>query len=179
MNNYANEPHEIGWDDEVSNDSGAYIILEEGDYNFTVTSFERGRFPGSAKIKPCNMATLMLAVETDEGTANVKHDIILYTTLEWKLCAFLRAIGQKKEGEAIRPRWNEMVGAVGRAHFKPRYYTKNDGSMGTANNVERFYDYDPAFFAPNQASNPPPTPAAGQWTADAQTAPTPWERGKF
>ena len=48
MSEYINDAHEIGWDDEISNDGGQYIILEEGDYNVTVSTFERARFPGSA-----------------------------------------------------------------------------------------------------------------------------------
>lgn len=166
MSDYTNNvPHELGWDDEIVNDSGSYLLLEEGDYNFTVTGFERARFPGSAKIPPCNKAVLTLTVEADEGTASVKYDLILYSTMEWKLSEFFRAIGQKKHGEPLRPRWNELVGSRGRAHFKPRVYTKKDGSEGKANDVEKFYDYDPA--------------AMGGGWSDAGDVSTPWDAGKF
>lgn len=127
MSEYVSTPHELGWDDEISNDSGSFVLLEEGDYEFTVTAFERARFPGSTKIPPCNKAVLTLAVESEQGTANVKYDLILYSTLEWKLSEFFRAIGQKKHGEPLRPRWNEVVGSRGRAHFRPRTYTRKIG----------------------------------------------------
>ena len=39
--------------------------------------------------------------------------------------------------------WNSVVGSRGRAHFKPRSYTK-DGQTRTVNDVDRFYDYDPS-----------------------------------
>lgn len=177
MDNYNNQnaAHEIGWEDEISNENGQYILLEEGDYNFTVTGFERGRFPGSAKIPACNKASLTLGVETPDGPASVKYDLILWSTLEWKLSEFFRAIGQKKSGEAFTPRWNNVIGAQGRARFKPRNYEKKDGTTGEANNVVKFYDYDPAFFggarsaaqtptAPVQTTMPLPAgPSAGAW----------------
>lgn len=140
MSDYQNAAHEIGWDDPISADGEQFITLEEGDYDFTVTGFERGRFPGSAKIPACNKAVLTLTVSTVEGTANVKYDLILWSSLEWKISAFFRAIGQKKNGEAFVPRWNQVVGAGGRAHFKPRKYTNKDGEERTANDVASFYD---------------------------------------
>lgn len=168
MSEFNNTAHEIGWDDEISSDSGQYILLEEGDYNFTVTAFERGRFPGSAKIPPCNKATLTLAVDTAEGTASVRYDLILWSSLEWKISEFFRAIGQKKHGEKFRPQWNAVIGAKGRGRFKPRMYTKKDGSEGQSNDVVKFYDFDPTLTG--QATVQAPT---GQPTASA-----PWA-GKF
>ena len=166
MSDYPNTPHELGWDDEITNDSGR-ILLDEGDYQFTVTAFERARFPGSAKIPPCNKAVLTLSVECPGGPAPVKYDLILYSTMEWKLSEFFRAIGQKKHGEPLRPRWNELVGSRGRGHFKPRTYTKKDGSEGKANDVEKFYDYDPAAMTSGDG-----------WT-DAGNVPTPWDSEAF
>ncbi len=166
MNDYMNVPHELGWEDEIRSDSGNYVLLEEGDYEFTVTAFERGRFPGSAKIPPCNKAMLSLSVDTPAGTATVKYDLILYSSMEWKLSEFFRAIGQKKHGEPLRPRWNELIGSRGRGRFKTRTYTKKDGSEGKANDVERLYDYEPAAMG------------AGGWT-DAGSMTTPWDQGAF
>ena len=48
---------ELGWDDEVAKGE-EYIILPEGDYDFVIESFERGRVAGSDKIAPCNKAIL-------------------------------------------------------------------------------------------------------------------------
>ena len=38
--------------------------------------------------------------------------------------------------------WSKVLGARGRAHFKPRTYTSN-GSEHTTNSVDRYYDFDP------------------------------------
>jgi len=172
MSEYTSAPHELGWDDEITSDSGGFVLLEEGDYDFTVTAFERGRFPGSQKLPACSKATLTLAVETAAGTASIRHDLILYSTLEWKISEFFRAIGQKKHGEPLRPRWGEVVGSRGRAHFKPRTYTKKDGTEGKANDVDRFYDFD------EEAARTAPQWKQETVTGSRQPA-TPWDAGKF
>ena len=46
----------MDWDDAIESDGQEYVLLEEGDYNFQVVDFERGRFPGSAKIPPRSYA---------------------------------------------------------------------------------------------------------------------------
>lgn len=135
------------WDDEIVNDDQEFIILDKGDYNFTVTGFERGHFPGSAKMSPCNKAILTLSVNTDNGTATAKVDLIMNKVMEWKLSEFFRCIGQKKHGEKLKPRWNEVIGSQGRAHFAPREYTsKTTGNTGLVNDVTTFHDYDPKYF---------------------------------
>ncbi len=136
----------LDWDDTIENDGQEFIILPEGDYNFTVTDFERGRFPGGPKVPPCNKASLTLQVKTDDGIANVRTDLLLYRSLEWRISAFFRCIGQKKHGERLTMNWNKVVGSKGRAHFKPRNYTDKDGNDRQANDVDRFYDYDEKFF---------------------------------
>lgn len=133
----------LDWDSEIENDgSGEILILEEGDYTFKVREFTRGRFPGSAKIKPCPKASFVLEVETDKGTALCFEDLILSTSLEWKLSAFFRSIGLKKHGEKLKPRWDKVLGAVGRAHFKPAVYTNKNGEERKKNTLVRYIDGD-------------------------------------
>ena len=137
----------MDWGDVIESDGQEFVILEEGDYNFTVTDFERGRFPGSAKIPACNKAALTLQVKTADGKiATVKFDLILYRSLEWRISSFFRCIGQKKHDERLVMDWTTVVGARGRARFKPRSYTNRDGEERQVNDVDHFYDYDPAFF---------------------------------
>lgn len=133
----------MDWDDTLESDGKEFIVLPEGDYTFTVTDFERGRYPGSAKIPPCNKASLVLEVKTEDGIAHVRTDLILYRSLEWKISSFFRSIGQKQKGERLVMNWNRVVGSVGRAHIKPRNYTDRDGNERTANDVDRYLDYDP------------------------------------
>lgn len=136
----------MDWGDSIENEGQELITLEEGDYVFKVTNFERGRYIGSAKIPPCNKAIITVQVITDKGTAICKFDLVLYRTLEWKLCSFFRSIGQKKHGEKLAMDWSKVLGSVGKAHFKPRSYTNQHGDEKTVNDIDHFIDYDPEFF---------------------------------
>ena len=138
----------MDWNDSIETDGLEFPNLPEGDYNFTVTGFERGRFPGSAKMPPCNKAALTLRVETADGTVNVRTDLILNRLVEFRVCAFFRCIGQKKAGERLVMDWNKIVGSRGRAHFKPRSYIDRNGNERQVNDVDRFYDYDERNFLP-------------------------------
>ena len=146
MADYQNNNMFLDWDDAIESDGQEFVILEEGDYNFTVTDFERGRFPGGTKIPPCNKAALTLQVKTPDGVAICRTDLLLYKTMEWKLSAFFRCIGQKKHGERLVMDWNRVIGSRGRAHFKPRAYTDRDGNERQANDLDRFYDWDEKYF---------------------------------
>lgn len=138
--------HVIGWDDEVVNDGSEFIYLEEGDYDFTVESYDRGTFKGSAKIPQCPKLELKLKVQTPQGSTTVNYDLIMWSTLEWKYSEFLRAIGMKKHGEKAKIDWSRLTGARGRGRFYTRTYKKQDGSEGKTNDVRRMYDYeDPAW----------------------------------
>ena len=132
------------WDDVIENDGQEFVLLPDGDYLFEVVDFERGRFPGGPKIPACNKATVTLLVRTPDGIARVRTDLLLYRTLEWKISSFFRSIGQKKHGEKTVMNWNKVVGSRGKAHFKPRSYTK-DGQERQVNDVDRFIDYDPSY----------------------------------
>lgn len=144
----------MDWTDSIENEGQEYITLDEGDYVFKVIKFERGRFPGSTKIPPCNKAIITVEVQTEKGIAIAKFDLILYRTLEWKLCSFFRSIGKKKHGEKLVMDWNKVLNSVGKAHFKPRSYTNQYGDEKVINDIEKFIDYDEEFFKDYQAELP-------------------------
>ena len=139
----ANDPNVMSWDDVLENDGQEFIVLPEGDYTYTVTGLERGQFPGGPKIPPCPKATITLTIDNDQGAATARVDLLLYRTVEWKISAFFRSIGRKKQGEKITMNWNQVLNARGRAHFRPREYQK-DGQTHQVNDVVRFFDFDPS-----------------------------------
>ena len=138
----------MDWNDAIEEDGQEFILLPEGDYNFKVTNFERGRFPGGPKVPACNKASITVQVDAKDGLAIVKFDLLLYRSLEWRISAFFRCIGQKKHGEKLTMDWNKVIGSNGRAHFKQRSYTNNQGEEKFTNDIDRFIDYNEEFFEP-------------------------------
>ena len=62
----------MDWNDVIEDDGQEFVLLPEGDYNFVVTNFERGRFPGSAKIPATNKATISIQIFSKSGVASFK-----------------------------------------------------------------------------------------------------------
>lgn len=131
---------ELGWDDEISQES-EFVILPEGDYDFEVISFERSRSNGSDKLPPSNMAILNIRVTNGKDSTTVKEYLVLHTKMEWKLSQFFRSIGQKKQGEAVHMNWNAVPGARGRCKVVVEKYTNDKGEQKESNRIAKFYDY--------------------------------------
>lgn len=154
---------ELGWDDEISRESD-FTIIPEGDYDFTVTGFERGRYDGSDKLPPCNMAIVTLAVTLSDGTpATLKHRLFLHTRCEGLLSAFFTGIGLKRRGEPLRMNWNAVPGAHGRCKITVRSWKGKNGEDMQSNDIKKFYD-------PFENSSAPATSANGYAPAGAPSA---------
>ncbi|EOR24997.1 phage protein [Niallia nealsonii AAU1] len=150
-----NQERELSWDDEIEKDGSDFIVLPEGDYDFTVTKFERARFAGSAKMPPCNQAKLELTVHSPEhGDVIIFHNLFLHTKTEGLLSAFFAGIGQKKKGEKLRMNWNTVIGSKGKLKLEINKFIGNDGNEKTNNQVKKFYPYEEVFGQqPNQQPN--------------------------
>lgn len=161
MSDYNNtQGFELGWDDEIENDSPDYITLPEGEYDFTVTGFDRGRFqPGpNSKLPPCNMAVLTIELRTPDGICvPVKDKLYLHSSTEGFLCEFFTSIGQRRHGERIRMNWGAVTGSKGRAKVGVRTYQK-DGEERTINEIKKYLE--PAE-SPAAASQPAPAQNGG------------------
>ena len=136
----------MNWDSEIELDEPEYSLLPEGDYVGIITNFERKRFPGSAKLEPCNMAEIYMKALVGSESFPVQFNVILNRKLEWKVSGFFRAIGQKKSGEKLTMDWSCVVGSFIKIHISHRKYQGKDGEEHTAINVDKFYDYDPENF---------------------------------
>ena len=147
---------ELDWGDSIEHDSPEFILLEEGEYTFTVDHFEKDRHPGSEKLPPCNKAVLYLNVETPNGTATVRHNLFLHTRTEGMVCAFFTAIGQRQHGQRVTMNWAAVPGAQGRAKIGVREYNGKK-----YNEVKRFLE-PAAAVAPAPGAYQPAQPAYPQ-----------------
>lgn len=130
---------ELQWDDVIERDASEFVLLQEGDYDFTVESFDRARHNGSEKLPPCNKAVLKLRIDSDQGTAYINHNLFLHTITEGMLSAFFACIGQKKKGEPLRMDWGRVPGSIGRAKVGIHTYKNKDGEDRRSNEIKRFY----------------------------------------
>lgn len=133
-----NDDYELSWDSVISKES-EFELLPAGNYNFVVTGMERGRFPGSEKMKACPTAVLSLKLTGEDGaTGTVTDTLYLSSKAEWRLSQFFTAIGQKKKGEDLRPNWNTVTGSNGKLELSVNEYTKKDGTTGKSNRVGKY-----------------------------------------
>jgi hypothetical protein len=130
MNNYQNTA--LDWNSEIQNDD-QFVILNPGEYDFTITGFERGYFDGSDKIEPCNKAVITITVNSPQGVVDVDSQLLLSTKMEWKLSQFFTAIGRKKKGEKLVMNWDNLIGLKGRVDIGNRKHNGN-----TYNDVKRW-----------------------------------------
>ncbi len=146
QNQYGMQPqeHELDWESEIVNDAQEFILLEDGDYNFTVMAVERGRFNGSDKMPACNVAKVKLKIENPIGEVTLVHQLMLHSKVDWKLAEFFVSIGLKKKGEPFRMTWN-IAGYTGKCRIGKRIYNNN-----TYNEVKKFYSPEELQTAPQQ-----------------------------
>lgn len=142
-----NEGYELGWESTIEKDND-FVLLPAGDYDFEVMTYERARHGGSDKIPPCNKAIVHIKVSSPEGSTTIKHQLLLYSSLEWKLCEFFTAIGKRKKGEKLKMDFNGAIGCKGRCKVGTRKWLSNNGQEMEGNQIETFYEPDEAVAAP-------------------------------
>ncbi|MGI6691186.1 MAG: DUF669 domain-containing protein [Christensenellales bacterium] len=130
---------EMNWDSTIQNDS-TFELLPEGDYDFVIKSFERGRHDGSAKLPPCHKAVLTIEVDNGEKSGTLTHNLFLHTSVEGILCQFFIGIGQRKHGQPLKMDWSKVIGARGRCKVSIRKWTGNDGQERESNQINKFYE---------------------------------------
>lgn len=142
--NINNNGYELDWDSEITSDEGEFTLLNEGDYPFEVVGFERSRSSGNGKLPACNMASIKLSVSDPKSgdTTTILENLVLHSSLEWKISQFFRSIGLKKHGEPLRPQWNNIIGKKGRCHVIIDTFIGRDKEEKKTNRISKFLDPD-------------------------------------
>ena len=141
---YYSNDQEMSWESEIQQDE--HSLIKEGDYNGVVINYERAYHNGSERMPPCKKAVVTIRLDTEEGPRDFETTLFLHKKTEWVLSGFFRAIGLKKHGERLKMDWSKVKGSKLRVHMGIRTYKGRDGEEHTANNIDRYYDYDPSFF---------------------------------
>lgn len=164
----AEEVRAIGWDEEITVEKEPeFVLLEPGEYNFTVTSFERGHYDGSSKLPTCSVAKLALKCSNGIQETTVFVNLFLVSNQKWKLTHFFKSCrliaADMPEGVNYAMPWSRVIGAQGRVLIKNREYNGKQ-----YNEVEKFlYDNPataatvPAYVTAPSVPAPAPAPATG------------------
>ena len=165
---------EYGWEDEISDEGSEFVLLPEGDYDFTVSKIERGRHPGSEKLPACNKAIVTLTVWGQDDCIDITENFMLCNKMEWKLSQFFLSLGMKKHGEPLRMNWTGAVGKKGKCHVYVDNYKNKNGEDRQSNKIKKYYAYD------EQVQTVQPNAQQTYNTQYAQPAAAPtWKAGQF
>jgi hypothetical protein len=165
---------EYGWEDTIENEGSEFVLLPEGDYDFTVTKIERTRHNGSEKMPACNMAKVTVTVWGQQDKIEIVENLFLCNKMEWKLSQFFLSIGLKKHGEPLRMNWTAAQGRQGKCHvYVDNFKDKKSGEDRQSNKIKKFYAYDEQIetLSPKGNTTQQPyqqtyqQPAAGGWKA--------------
>ena len=141
MANYNDTGRELGWEDEIENEGSPRLVLETGEYPFTVQRLERARYAGSEKMPPCPQAIVHLEVTApDGGKVPLAVNLFLHSRFEWKLCQFFTCLGLRQHGEKLRMNWLSVTGRGGRCKIVKRTYQDRSGVRRETNDVDAFLD---------------------------------------
>lgn len=127
------EDMNLDWDSPISAEEKEFSIAPEGEYNFTVTSFER-----TMSSKGSKMAKLTLGIETDQGVLPIFDYLVLTTKMEWKLSQFFECIGLKEKGVPLKSMpWDKVMGSEGRARVVIEEH-EYKGEMRKSNKIGKY-----------------------------------------
>ncbi|MBR1561604.1 MAG: DUF669 domain-containing protein [Ruminococcus sp.] len=158
---------EYGWEDTIENEGSDFVLLPEGDYEFTVTKVDRGRHNGSDKLPPCNKAIVSITVWGENDKAELTENLMLCNRMEWKLSQFFLSVGLKKHGEPLKMNWQAAVGKKGKCHVYIDNYKNKNGEDRQSNKIKKFYAYDEDVqtVKPNNGTAQSTAPSGGTWKA--------------
>lgn len=126
---------DLDWDCGITDvKTGLVETPPVGDYNFTVTNFEKTISKSGNK-----MAKLTLALDVSGQVYLRDVYLVLTTNSLWKIASFLECVGLKKKGVDLpQIPWGKVLGSEGRCHLIHEEY--NGSQVGR---VDTFLEKKP------------------------------------
>ena len=106
---------DLDWDSGIGADvqTGSVELPPVGDYDFTVTNFEKTFSKSGNK-----MAKLTLALDVNGQVYLRDVYLVLTSSALWKIATFLECVGLKKKGVDLpQIPWGKVLGSQGRCHL--------------------------------------------------------------
>ena len=136
----------LSFDDEITKEND-FELIPDGDYSFTVLSYERGQYEPKegAKMCACPTVTLTLGIRVTNPDGSTeqretRHNLFLNTKQEGKISEFFEGVGLKKKGDKFKMAWNSVIGKTGKLKMGKRKGNSGDVEF---NDVKKFYYKDP------------------------------------
>ena len=134
----------FAWDSEIEDiPAPTFELMPEGDYEFTVTDFERGFWNGSdkSKVPPCKQATYELTflfrnAQGEECVQKLSYRLRLDQSVAVKIGNFFNGIGLHTSGDGMKtPPWDRAVGCRGIAKITCYTSPKNGKEYSQVDDV--------------------------------------------
>jgi hypothetical protein len=137
---------DLDWDCGIASDvhTGPVETPPVGDYNFTVTNFEKTISKSGKK-----MAKLTLALDVSGQVYLRDVYLVLTSSALWKLAQFLECVGLKKKGVDLpQIPWGKVLGSEGRCRLIHEEY--NGSQVGR---VDQFLEKKPTVASKAKAAS--------------------------
>lgn len=120
-----------------------FIDIPVGDYDGIVDHCEVGKCPwDNPNYNGKNMLTVFINVEADGQETQLRDNIVLVKSMEWKLSQFFLGTGQKKHGEPLQNLSRAIQEAAGLrvriSYVEDKKRTRNDGTP--YKNIGKYYE---------------------------------------
>jgi len=150
-----------------------FVILQPGDYDFSVTGIERQQYAGGTDkngnpTPACVQMIISMHVTNGLQATNIKHTFFLTTKNANQIYRFFISVGlapADKSAPLNLNLFNQVIGRTGKCRVRTRTYKGRNGDEMQANQIDRFYEPFEATAAPAPAApaytptTPAPAPA--------------------
>ena len=141
----SNKDEALNWDSVIEDiPKEEYQQLEDGEYNFVVSTMEQDKWKPETKNVggfPYALLTIAIMDKNNEQIGSIKTYLTLSVKNQWRIREFFASIGYPIEsGKAFAPKWTKVEGAKGRCKVKKDDFVGRNGEKIKSNKIEKFLE---------------------------------------